>query len=446
MARFRDLARNHDFTLLWIGSTVSELGSRVSLIAFPLLAYALTGSTGWSAAAEALYLGGMVVALLPAGVLADRCDRRRVMRAVSLGGVVLYASLVAAGLGSVLTIGHVLVVALLTGVGAGAFQPAETSAVRSVVATAELPTALAQQQARQHVASLVGGPVGGALYAAVRWLPFVANAASYLLCWLLLGRIRADLSPAEPTEPTGEAAVVEGVGAGQAAEQAAGLASVRREIASGLRFTWSRPFFRVLLIWSPLVNLSVNALFFVALLRLIRAGYPAVQIGLVETAVGLFGILGALAAPWIIDRVRTGTLTVLAAWSFVPLSIPLALWNHPLVMCAAVSLGLFVNPAGNAGVGSYRMAVTPPDLIGRVQSAMQFVSMVSMPLAPALAGVLLGLVGGAEAILALTVLTAGVALIPTLSVSVRSIPRPAQWDAAPAGPVSPVSPRADAVA
>lgn len=430
MARFRDLARNHDFTLLWIGSTVSELGSRVSLIAFPLLAYALTGSTGWSAAAEALYLGGMVVALLPAGVLADRCDRRRVMRVVSLGGVVLYASLVAAGLGGALTIGHVLAVALLTGVGAGAFQPAETSAVRSVVTTAELPTALAQQQARQHVASLVGGPVGGALYAAVRWLPFAADAASYLLCWLLLGRIRADLSPAEPTGPT----------------RAAGLASVRREIASGLRFTWSRPFFRVLLIWSPLVNLSVNALFFVALLRLIRAGYPAVQIGLVETAVGLFGILGALAAPWVIDRVRTGTLTILAAWSFVPLSIPLALWNHPLVMCAAVSLGLFLNPAGNAGVGSYRMAVTPPDLIGRVQSAMQFVSMVSMPLAPALAGVLLGLVGGTEAILALTVLTAGVALIPTLSVSVRSIPRPAQWDAAPAGLPSPVSPRADAVA
>jgi MFS family permease len=419
MTGFRQLARNHDFTLLWIGSTVSELGSRVSLLAFPLLAYALTGSTGWSAAAEALYLVGMVASLLPAGVLADRCDRRRVMRAVSLAGVVLYASLVAGGLTIGLTIGHVLVVALLTGVGAGAFQPAETSAVRTVVATEELPTALAQQQARQHVAALVGGPVGGALYAGLRWLPFAADAASYLLCWLLLGRIRTDLAAAEP---------------------AGGLSSVRREIASGLRFTWSRPFFRVLLIWSPLVNLSVNALFFVALLRLIRAGYPAVQIGLVETAVGVFGILGALAAPWIIDRTRTGTITILVAWSFVPLSIPLALWNHPLVMCASVSLGLFVNPAGNAGVGSYRLAVTPPDLVGRVQSAMQFVSMIAMPLAPALAGVLLGLVGGTEAILALTVLTAAIALIPTLSASVRSIPRPAHWNVVPPSPPSAPSP------
>jgi MFS family permease len=352
-------------------------------------------------------------------VLADRCDRRRVMRAVSLAGVVLYASLVAGGLTIGLTIGHVLVVALLTGVGAGAFQPAETSAVRTVVATEELPTALAQQQARQHVAALVGGPVGGALYAGLRWLPFAADAASYLLCWLLLGRIRTDLAAAEP---------------------AGGLSSVRREIASGLRFTWSRPFFRVLLIWSPLVNLSVNALFFVALLRLIRAGYPAVQIGLVETAVGVFGILGALAAPWIIDRTRTGTITILVAWSFVPLSIPLALWNHPLVMCASVSLGLFVNPAGNAGVGSYRLAVTPPDLVGRVQSAMQFVSMIAMPLAPALAGVLLGLVGGTEAILALTVLTAAIALIPTLSASVRSIPRPAHWNVVPPSPPSAPSP------
>jgi hypothetical protein len=432
MPGFRDLARNRDFTLLWAGSTISELGSRVSLIAFPLLAYALTGSTAWSAAAEALYLGGMVLALLPGGVLADRCDRRRAMRAVSLGGLVLYASLVAAGLAGALTVGQVLVVALLTGVGAGAFQPAETSAVRTVVAVDELPTALAQQQARQHVASLVGGPVGGALFGVLRWLPFAADAASYLLCWLLLGRLRADLSPARGS--------ADGAGAGP---EASGLATVRREIVSGLRFTWSRPFFRVLLIWSPLVNLTVNALFFVALLRLIRAGYPAVQIGLAETAIGLFGILGALAAPLIIDRLRTGTVTILAAWSFVPLAIPLALWNHPLVMCGCVSLGLFLNPAGNAGVGSYRMAVTPPDLIGRVQAAMQFVSMTSMPLAPALAGVLLGLAGGTAAILALAALTAAAALIPTLSVSVRSIPRPAQWTA---GLGLGVSPRADAAA
>ena len=46
----------------------------------------------------------------------------------------------------------------------------------------------------------------------------------------------------------------------------------------------------------------------------------------------------------------------------------MALWNQPLVVAAALGLGLLLNPAGNAGIGSYRIAVTPPELIGRVQS------------------------------------------------------------------------------
>lgn len=413
MAGFRSLARNHDFTALWLGSTVSELGSRISLISFPLLGFALTGSTAWAAAAEALYLGGLVAALLPGGLLADRCDRRLLLRAVSLTGLALYGSLVLAGLAGALTIGHVLVVAMLTGMGAGAFQPAETSAVRAVVATEDLPTALAQQQARQHVASLLGGPVGGALYAAVRWLPFAADAASYLLCWLLLGSIRSDLSPAARAGADADSAVT----------------SVRRELASGLRFSWSEPFLRLTMIWSPLMNLVLNTTFFLALLRLVRAGFPSVQIGLVETAIGLFGIAGAVIAPRVVDRCPTGRLMLAAAWVFVPLTIPLALWNHPLAMCASISPGLLLNPATNAAIGSYRMALTPAELIGRTQSAMQFVSMVSMPLAPAVAGLLLGLVSGRDAILALTGLTALVALIPTLSPVMRSVPRPAEWGA-----------------
>lgn len=411
------LARNRDFTVLWLSSTISELGTRVSLIAFPLLGFALTGSTGWAAAAEALYLGGLVAALLPGGVAADRLDRRLLMRTVSLAGVALYASLAVAGLVGILTIGHVLAVATLTGVGAGVFQPAETSAVRAVVATEDLPTALAQQQARQHVASLVGGPVGGALFAVVRWLPFAADAVSYLLCWLLLGR--TELSPDRAADRLDR-------------EPGSRPAPVRRELAAGLRFTWSQPFLRVTAMWAPLMNLVLNTTFFVALLRLVRSGFPALQIGLVETSVGLFGILGAVVAPRLIDRLPTGILIIVAAWVFVPLTVPLALWNHPWAMCACISPGLLLNPATNAGIGSYRMAVTPPALIGRVQSAAQFVSMLSMPLAPALAGLLLALVGGRDAILALAGLTAAAALIPTLSASVRSIPRPDRWPAHPA--------------
>ena len=99
------------------------------------------------------------------------------------------------------------------------------------------------------------------------------------------------------------------------------------------------------------------------------------MIGLVSTAAGVGGILGAIAAPWIIERMPTGMLVVTVAWSFVPLVVPMVLWSHPAVVAAAIFTGLLLNPAGNAGGGTYRIAHTPAHLQGRASSASQFLSM-----------------------------------------------------------------------
>lgn len=409
MPSYRSLARNRDFTALWIGQTVSTLGSRMSMFVFPLLAYALTGSALAAAVAEALHLVGIAATLLPAGVVADRVDRLRVMRFASGSGVLLYASLAVAGVAGHLTVAHLCVVALLTGAAAGLFAPAETSAVRAVVATEDLTTALSQNQAREHVAGLVGAPLGGALYAVTRWLPFAADAVTYAVSWLLLGRIRTDLSPA-PAPPGGRP-------------------RVRDNLREGAAFVWSRPFFRTMLVWSALTNLAVNALFFVAVLRLVEDGVDPVHLGLVETAAGAAGILGAIVAPWIIERFATGRLTVVIAWSFLPLLVPMALWESPVVVAAALAVVMLLNPAGNAGMAAYRITVTPRELIGRTQSFSQFCSMAVMPLAPVIGGIALHGLGGAGAMLALGGLVAVVAMIPTLSRTVRSVPRPEVWRA-----------------
>ena len=412
MPSYRALARNHDFTALWVGQTVSSLGSRMSMFVLPLLAYALTGSTLAAALAEGVHLLGVTAALLPGGVLADRLDRRRMMRTTSGAGVLLYASLAAAGAAGHLTLPHLLVVGLLTGVAAGVFAPAETSAVRSVVPAEDLPTALSQNQAREHVAGLLGAPVGGALYAVTRWLPFAADAVSFAVSWVLLGRIRTDLSP---TAYDGHDH---------------GLSRVRAELGEGARFVLGHPLFRTLLVWSALTNLLVNAVFFVAVLRLIEDGVNPIHLGLVETAAGLAGIVGAVLAPWIIDRFATGRLTITIAWSFVPALVPMALWSSLAVVAGALGTILLLNPAGNAGIGAYRLAVTPETLVGRTQSFSQFTSMSAMPLAPVLAGGTLTLLGGEAAVLVLGGLIALTALIPTLSPVVRAVPRPAVWRAA----------------
>jgi predicted MFS family arabinose efflux permease len=406
MTGFRDLRRNQDFTAIWVGSTVSELGTRVSMFVFPLVAYGLTRSTVVAGVAGAMELLGMAAALLPAGVLADRVDRRRLMRATAAAGALGYATLVAACLADALTVPHLLAAGLLTGAAAGFFAPAESSALRAVVPTEQMTTALSQVQARQHLASLVGGPLGGALYAITRWAPFLFDSLTFAASWVLLGRVRADLSPAPRPAVRRRAA---------------------DDLAEGLRFTWQRPVFRTLLFWSPCANLVINALFVAATLRLVQAGYPAWSIGLVETAAGACGILGALCAPWLTQRFATGALTVVVAWSFVPLLVPLVLWNHPAVVALSLSLGVFLNPAGNAGIGAYKLAITPPEIVGRVQAVNGFASWSTMPLAPVVAGVLLATLGGPTTMAALAGLVALVALIQTLSRSVRSVPRPAEW-------------------
>jgi MFS family permease len=406
MSGYRGLARNHDFTILWVGETISDLGSTMSLFVFPLLGYHLTGSTVIAALLEAAGLLGMAAMLLPAGILADRYDRRGLMLGAGAAGALLYGSLAMVGVLGVLTVPHLAIVALLTGIAQGIYQPAGMAAVRRAVPAEDLPTAFSQVQARGHIASLLGGPLGGVLYAVRAWAPFAVDAVSYAVSCATLSRVRADLRPhareGAPRRPV-------------------------EQVKEGYRFIWRQPFFRTLLVWSGMNNLLVNACFFVVSMRLIREHYAPAQIGLVSTFAGLGGILGALAAPYVINRLRTGTLTVAVAWMCVLPLLPLVWWTTPLGACVAVFLLLLLNPAGNAGIGSYRAAVTPDDLQGRVGSATSFVSMGVMPLAPLLGGSLLAAMGGSGAVAVLVAATALAALVPTLSRTIRSVPRPAEW-------------------
>ena len=74
-------------------------------------------------------------------------------------------------------------------------------------------------------------------------------------------------------------------------------------------------------------------------------------------------------------------------------------------------------------------AMTPDDLQGRVGSALSFVTMGSLPLAPVLGGFLLGAFGGQAAIAAMVGASVLTALIPTFSRSMNSVPRPSEWSA-----------------
>ena len=76
------LRRNRDFQLLWGGQAVSLLGSQTSKIAYPLLVLAMTGSPAKAGIAGFAAMLGYLLFPLPAGGLADRHDRKRIMIAL----------------------------------------------------------------------------------------------------------------------------------------------------------------------------------------------------------------------------------------------------------------------------------------------------------------------------------------------------------------------------
>jgi MFS family permease len=118
---------------------------------------------------------------------------------------------------------------------------------------------------------------------------------------------------------------------------------------------------------------------------------------------------------------------VSVAWSWVPLLIPLIFWSSPWLVGAMLCMGLLLNPAGNAAGQSYRVAITPDELQGRIASASQFLGFTTIPLAPLLGGWLLETYGAETATTILLVAAALAALIPTLARSVRTVPRPRDW-------------------
>ena len=162
--------------LLWSGQVVSNVGTQVSQLAFPLLILALTGSAAQAGFAGALRALPYLFFSLPAGALIDRWDRKRTMIICDAGRAISLASIpVAYALGD-LTIVQLYLVSAIEGTLYVFFNIAEAACLPRVVPKEQLPAATAQNMATDGITVLIGPPLGGALYAAGKFLPFVADA------------------------------------------------------------------------------------------------------------------------------------------------------------------------------------------------------------------------------------------------------------------------------
>ncbi len=87
------LRTNRNFTIFWLGQSLSNVGDAVALIAMPLLVLQVTGSVAQMGFVTATVGIAMLIAGIVAGPIADHVDRRRFMICCDLARMAVYAAI-----------------------------------------------------------------------------------------------------------------------------------------------------------------------------------------------------------------------------------------------------------------------------------------------------------------------------------------------------------------
>jgi MFS family permease len=339
----------HSFRWLLASSAISNIGDGVALAAGPLLVASLTQDPLLvSFALLAQQLPNLFFGI-PAGAIADRFDRRRIVAAVNLVRAAVLVVLAATIVGEAVSIAIVLITLFVLGTAEIFADVSSNSLVPRVVPREHLGVANARLTGSFLLTNqLVGPPIGAFLFSAGMALPFAANAACFALGALLVTRVVTD--------------VVE-----LTAERAGERRSLRQEMADGVRWLVAHPPMRTLALTIIAFNVTYGAAWSVLVLYASeRLGMSAVGFGLLTTAIAIGGIIGTsaygrLERRFALADIMRGGLLIETFTHLI-----LALTTSPVVALATmVVFGAHAFVWGTTSTVVRQRAV-PDELLGRV--------------------------------------------------------------------------------
>jgi MFS family permease len=234
------------------------------------------------------------------------------------------------------------------------------------VTDGQLEEAWAATEGRTYVASLVGPALGGVLFGLGRAVPFLTDAVSYAVSFATVSRIRGRFGPKQTVERK----------------------ALWREVADGLRAVWQAPLLRAVLLMAPLVNFAFTGVTFTITLALRQHGTSTAVIGLVQAAVAVGGLVGALVAPRLQGRLRLSTLATAISLAGALLFVVAALLIPSPLVAVPVALDLVLAPTVNAALFAVMLRSTPEEMRGRVTNTVLMVATGLAALAPLVAGLL----------------------------------------------------------
>jgi MFS family permease len=359
----RGLGRS--YWVLWFAASASFLGEGIQFGALPLLAASLTRDPRVVSLTEVAAQSGWLLVGLISGVLVDRWRRTSVMWTVDAARAVVAGVFAVVVLTGLQTIPVLLAAGFLLGVLAPFFDNASSSVLPELVDGAKLERANAYHQVSLTLgATLVGPPVGAALFVAVPGLPFAIYAAGFAVAAVLVASERTAVAAPERANR-----------------------NLWRELGEGMRYLWAHKLLRSLCLLLLVVNLvgtgvvAILVLYVLQVLELPQAGF-----GWLVAVYAVGGVIGAVLAPRL-NR-RTGT--------FVSLTVASVLMGAGIVaMGALTALAPVVAAVVLIGIGaawwnvltiSLRQRIVPKALLGRVTSVYRMVAFAAAPLGALVAG------------------------------------------------------------
>jgi MFS family permease len=390
------LRRNRDFLLFQTGSLLSTFGSGISGIAYPLLTLALTHSaakTGYVGAVEFLPL---VILSVPAGVAADRFDRRRLMIASDAAGAIALAVLGMAVLTGHASFWLVVVVAFVDTSAAVLYRSGSSGAIKAVVPTPQLADASSVAMARMSTVRLVAPPIGGALYDLARGIPFLVDAVSYAFSTAALLLMKTPF-------------------------QEERIPGTRTPFREGLAYFWSIPFLRTTVGMIAASNVIAVGAPIAVIILAHRQGLSAFAIGLFISIQGVALLAGSTLSPLLRRRFPMRAILLSEFWMGL-VYIAFLIYPSVYVLAACVALHAFWFPNTDSAMQAYSYMLIPDRLLGRAMAASNTLRAASAPLGPLLAGLLLAHTSPQVAIAVLATPVVIAAILGTLSAAIRNLP------------------------
>ena len=386
------------FWQLWAASAAANLADGLSLVAFPLLAIALTDDARLIALVTVFRFLPFLLIGLPAGVLLDRSDRRSiaiVAQGVRATTVAVVAVNVWRSGGSMPLL---VAAAFLVGAGEVLTDGGLPALVRQLVRRDQLEVANGRFAATQTVTNIfVGPPLGAALFELEPAAPFIATVALFVVAGMILARMPGNYRP-ERSSST-------------AAEPSTGWRGLVHDISVGLRYVLSHPVLRPLafaVMAFSFVGQATSAVY--VILAVERFGLDGVGFGVLISVRGVTSVVMSFGVAMLVRRTSHSTSMIFAVVTMTIAQLILGFTTVVALAFVAALINGLTDPAWNVVSSTVRQRLVPDEVFGRMMTAYLFIAWSMNPVG-ALVGGLIAHRWGAQWVSVLAAVVVGSLLV-----------------------------------